>query len=90
MSAGTHSHGGAGRFVRMIKSSEELLVQWKGLINDKAALVADPDARRDFLQFFVASCSGVIDREELVEMYELIDCGWWWAFDERVRLGIGD
>lgn len=84
------SRGGADRFARMRKSADDLLLEWKGLINDKAALVADPDARRDFLEAFVAGCLGVIEQEELVEMYELIDCARWWAFDERVTLGIGD
>jgi hypothetical protein len=66
----------------------ELLDQWRGLINDRAALIADPDARRDFLEAFVAGCLGVIEQEELVEMYELIDCARWWALEERVTLGM--
>jgi hypothetical protein len=74
----------------MRKSADELLLEWRLLINDRAALVADPDARRDFLEAFVAGCQGVIEHEDLVEMYELIDCARWWAIDERVTLGIGD
>ncbi|MFS2159165.1 hypothetical protein ACCD10_17675 [Pseudomonas sp. Pseusp122] len=74
----------------MRKSAEELLLEWHGLINDRTALIADPDARRDFLESFVTNCQGVIDQEELVEMYELIDCARWWAIDERVTLGIGE
>lgn len=90
VNAGMHSHGGAGRFVRMTSSAQELLIQWHALINDRAALIADPDARRDFLEAFVDGCRGVIEQEELVEMYELIDCARWWAIDERVTLGMND
>lgn len=68
----------------------ELLDQWLGLINDRAALIANPDARRDYLEAFVAGCRGIIEQGELVEMYELIDCARWWALDERVTLGIWD
>jgi hypothetical protein len=67
-----------------------LLYQWRGLINDRTALIADPDARRNFLEGFVAGCRGIIEQGELVEMYELIDCARWWALDERVTLGIVD
>lgn len=80
----TPSHGCASL------NRSELLDQCWGLINDRAALIADPDARRDFLEEFVAGCRGVIEQEDLVEMYELIDCARWWANDERVTLGIGD
>jgi hypothetical protein len=64
--------------------------EWKVLINDQAALIADPDARRDFLEEFVAGCAGAVDREEMVEMYELIDCGRWWAWETRAMLGMED
>lgn len=71
-------------------SKSELLNQWKSLINDRVALIADPDAHRDVLAAFVAGCCGMIEQEELVEIYELIDCARWWALDERVAPGIGD
>ncbi|MFS2158878.1 hypothetical protein ACCD10_16185 [Pseudomonas sp. Pseusp122] len=67
-----------------------LLDEWNVAINDREALIADPDGRRDYLEAFVAGCRGVIADEDLVEMYELIDCARWWAIGEGAILKIAD
>ena len=59
MTAGTRSHGGAGRFIKM---HEVILEEWKAGINDQEALIADPNARRDWLNSYVDRLRGVVDR----------------------------
>lgn len=66
------------------------LEEWRVVINDQAALIADPDGRREWLNAYVDRLRGLVVHDELVEMYELIDAARWWALDERVTLGIGD
>ena len=62
---------------------------WRAAIENRAALLADPDARRDYLRELVCQEQGQLDDEQVVERFELVDAAYWWAMEERVAAGLG-
>lgn len=60
---------------------------WQAAIENRAALLADPDARRDYLRDLVYQEQGQLDEEQVVERFELVDASYWWAMEERMTAG---
>ena len=57
-------------------------MSWEAWVNNQNQWLRDPAFQRKTLADFARRFDGQLSQLELAEMYELLDCAYWWALEE--------